>query len=83
MSNRFARAATQNDENLVFVRSPELVADLIAARARGVEGVGVFDHTGALSLDDTAETIILYDAHAAIVDALSWSSAAEGVVIDR
>jgi hypothetical protein len=39
--------------------------------------------SGTLSLNNSAETLTLYDAHAAIADTFSWGSAAEGVIVSR
>jgi phosphatidylserine/phosphatidylglycerophosphate/cardiolipin synthase-like enzyme len=49
----------------------------------GVHGDGLPASSGALSLNNSDETITLYDAHALIVDALTWKSAAEGQIIAR
>lgn len=49
----------------------------------GVRELDQVASSGALSLNNTAETVTLYDAHAAIVDTLSWASAAEGAIISR
>jgi len=49
----------------------------------GVHSDGLPASSGALSLNNSDETITLYDAHALVVDALTWTSAAEGQVIAR
>ncbi|HRE91109.1 MAG TPA: phospholipase D-like domain-containing protein [Myxococcota bacterium] len=49
----------------------------------GVRASDLVASSGTLSLNNSAETLTLYDAHAAIVDTFSWGSAAEGVVIER
>lgn len=49
----------------------------------GVHADGLPATSGQLSLNNTAETVTLIDAHALHVDALSWSTAAEGQVITR
>ena len=47
----------------------------------GTHADGIPASSGALSLNNDNETVSLVDAHAAIVSALSWRNAAEGVVV--
>jgi hypothetical protein len=47
----------------------------------GTHADGLPASSGALSLNNDVETVTLYDAHAAVVSALSWTSAAEGEVV--
>lgn len=47
----------------------------------GAHADGVAATSGALSLNNDAETMTLYDARGAVVSTLSWSNAAEGQVV--
>jgi len=49
----------------------------------GVHADGIPASSGALSLNNSDETLSLIDAHAASVDVMSWTSAAEGQVLSK
>ncbi|MBL8783547.1 MAG: lamin tail domain-containing protein [Deltaproteobacteria bacterium] len=49
----------------------------------GVHADGIPASSGALSLNNSDETLSLIDAHAAAVDTMSWASAAEGQVLSK